>query len=423
MAASTIAEPPMTRYAQRLLLPLALLLPATTVFAGDDVASLEGWPAWVHEAMDTEVPRLKFKRIKTPDDSVRTRLPGKTTTPEAFDDGWYFVSDIKAESPLECYLFTSSRDLATFTDMIAEANIEAVAGSRDNVGNRRVFHVSAGEVAGLPYLALEWIYTTEQDGQTVVGFTKVRAATKGERAYLCNHNHLGYRETFAAAFAEFVAKTEVSDPTPRPFYEEIARLDMSGFGAGIAYASYTTDEDGDIRMYSAEASIMPVDPATIATSDSYSVTFSTPDGEMINAIKIGVENGEIMSHMTLQRNETGNWISAGTLQGKELETEIDGALQPASEWRQMQVARDLFAGDETSAGLLVWTPTVDPTRLLEATMTRDDAEVERQAVLTLGPVSYSGRFDASGNLETAAMTIGPMSLDIERIWSWGFLPE
>lgn len=423
MAAWTFAETPMYRFPQRLLLLPALLLPATTVLAGDDLASLDGWPAWVHEAMATEARRLKFKRIETPDDSVRTRLPGKTSTPEAIDDGWYFVSDIKAESPLECYLFTSSRDLATLTDVIAEANIEAVGGGHDNVGNRRVFHVSAGEVAGLPYLAVEWLYTVEQEGQTMVGFTKVRAATKGERAFVCNHNYLGYRETFANAFAEFVSTTEASNPTPPPFYEEIARLDMNGFGAGVSYVSYTNDEDGDIHMYSAEATIIPVDAATISTSDSYSVTFSTPDGEMINAIKISVENGEVMSNMTLQRNETGNWISAGTLQGKELETEIDGALQPASEWYQMQIARDLFASDETSASLLVWGPNIDPTRLLEASMTRDDAEVERQAVLTLGPVSYSGRFDASGNLESAAMAIGPMSLDIERIWSRGSLPE
>ena len=102
----------------RLLPLLGLLLPAAVTHADDNVASLEGWPDWVHEAMDTEAKRLKFKRIKTRDDSVRTRLPGKTQAPQAIDDGWYFISDIKAKSPLECYLFTSSRDLASLTDVI-----------------------------------------------------------------------------------------------------------------------------------------------------------------------------------------------------------------------------------------------------------------------------------------------------------------
>jgi hypothetical protein len=413
----------MDRHLPRLLLTLGALLPAAAAHAGDPAASLDGWPAWVHEAMAAEAKRLKFKRVETPDDSVRTRLPGKTEAPQPLDDGWYFISDIKAESPLECYLFTSSRDLATLTDVITEANIEAVAGSHDNVGNRRIFHTEAGEVAGLPYLALEWIYTVEQNGQTMVGFTKVRAATKGERAFVCNHNYLGYRETFARAFDGFVTSTEVGDGTPPPFYEEIATLDMNGPGAGVTYASYTSDDDGDIRLYTAEAAIIPVDPTTITTSDSYTVTFASPDGELINAHEIGVENGEITSNMTLQRNDAGTWISAGTLQGKDLEFEIDGALQPASEWRQMAIARNLFAGDETSASLLVWTPSIDPTRFLDAGMTRDDAEVQRQAILTLGPISYTGRFDTSGNLENADMAIGPMTLRIERIWSQGSLRE
>jgi hypothetical protein len=373
--------------------------------------------------MAVEARRLRFKRVETPDDSIRTRLPGKTQTPEAIDDGWYFNSDIKAEAPLECYLFTSSRDLATLTDVIAEANIEAVAGSHDNVSNRRVFHVAAGEVAGLPYLSLEWIYTVRENGQTMVGFTKVRAATRGDRAFICNHNYVGYRETFARAFAGFVTSTDVDDTAAQPFYEEIALLDMNGLGTGVVYASYSTDDEGDIHMYAAEAAIMPVDAATIATSDSYTVTFSSPDGLLINAHDIGVENGEIASNMTLQRNAEGTWISGGTLQGKELEFEIDGALQPASEWQQMAIARDLFAGNETSASLLVWTPGIDPTRLLEATMTRDDAEVERQALLTMGPLSYRGRFDASGNLENADIAIGPMTVSIERIWSRGSLRE
>ena len=202
---------------------------------------------------------LKNRAVATPDNSVRSKLPGKPAKPQPMEDGWYFSSDIKAESPLECYLFTSSRDLATLTDVMAEANIEAVAGSHDRVGNRQVFHTEAGAVAGMPYLALEWLYTVERDSQALVGFTKVRAATKGEKAFVCSHNYLGYRDTLARAFATFVENTTVADDGPEPFYEEIARLDMNGMGTGVTYASYRRDDDGGIRMDTAESSLMPVD--------------------------------------------------------------------------------------------------------------------------------------------------------------------
>ena len=405
---------------RRLAILCAVLLSTSTVYA-DQGVSMDDWPAWARKAMNAEMKRIKYRTVATPDGSVRSKLPGKPATPEPMGDDWYFSSDIKAESPLECYLFTSSRDLATLTDVIAEANIEAVAGSHDNVGNRQVFHTEAGAVAGLPYLALEWLYTVERDAEVLVGFTKVRAATKGEKAFVCAHNYLGYRETLANAFAEFVTSAEVADDTPEPFYEEIARLDMNGVGTGVAYASYTIDADGDIRLYMAESSLLPVDAATVTTSDSYTISFSAPDGELLSAYEISVENGEIASNMALSRNDDGNWTSSGSLQGKELAYEIDGALQPTSEWQQLAMARNLFAGDDTSVSALIWIPGVDPTQLLQASMTRDDAEVERQAIMTVGPLSYVGRFDESGNLHTANMSVGPVRIDIERIWSRGSL--
>ena len=48
----------------------------------------------------------------------------------------------------------------------------------------------------------------EFEDQLMVGFTKVRAATKGEVSLVCAHNYLGYRETFADAFGEFITSAE-----------------------------------------------------------------------------------------------------------------------------------------------------------------------------------------------------------------------
>ena len=411
----------MYRPPKQLLLALVALLLAATTAGADDTASLDGWPEWVHKAMNAEVKRLKYRDVTTPDESVRASLPGKPQDPEPMEGGWYFAADMKADSPLECYLYTSSMDLATLIDVVAEANLAAVAGSPDNIGNRRIYHTSAGAVAGMPYLGLEWLYTVQSDGQMMVGFTKVRAAAKGDHALLCSHNYIGYRDTFARAFTEFVTNTQFDDGTPAPFYEEIAEVDMNSLGSGVAYTSFTTDEDGDIRMYSAEASLIPVDAATLTTSDSYTISFTAPEGTLLRAYSIGVENGELAVNMDLGRNDEGTWVSSGMLQGKELAFDIDGSLEPTSEWTQLAQARSLFTGDATSVDALIWMPSIDPTQFLEARRTRDDAEVERQATVTLGPLSYTGRFDTSGNMENADMAIGPVSIRIERTWSTGSL--
>jgi hypothetical protein len=400
------------------ILMTALLAP--TAVNAELNATLDNWPEWVQASMADELGKTKLRRVKMPIKTLSVKMPGKPEPAQAIEDGWYFVSDIKAGSPLECYIYTTAMDLASLTSLLAENNIAAVAqGVGGTTGVRNVHYIDAGEVVGLPYLALEWIYTVTTDTQTLVGFTKVRAAVKGDIAFACTHNYLGYRQTFAKAFADFVENAEYEASAPVPYYEEIARLDFNQIGAGTAYLSFTEVEDGNIKMYTAQASIVPVDAATVTVSDSIRITYTKPNGELINSIDVDVENGEISSNVTLQRNDDYDWVSSGTLQGKEISTVLDGSVSPASELRGIMAAHDLFAGDESSVTLNIWEPSADPTRFLQTTYTKDDAETERQAKISLGPLHYVGQFDEFGNIASAVMPMGPMSIIIKRIWSTG----
>ena len=397
----------------------AVLLAPASLYAQAN-GDMQGWPQWVQEGMAKELRKTKLRQVKMPIETISIKLPGKSEPAQAIDDGWYINSDIKAGSPLECYIYTTALDLASLTNILAENNIAAVAqGNGGEVGVRSVHYTDVGVVNGHPYMALEWIYTIVVGTETQIGFTKVRTAVKGDIAFACSHNYLGYRETFAKAFSDFVENAEYEVPSPAPYYEEIATLDFNGVGAGIAYFSLTEDEEGDIKMFASEATILPVDASTIMTGDGVTVTYTSPDGELYNSIDVSVENGEIVSNLYLQRNDDDAWVSGGTMQGKQIETILDGDISPASELRMITAARELFAGDDTSVTLDVWVPSADPTRFLQATFTRDDAEVERQAEVSLGPINYVGQFDEHGNLADAVMALGPVTVTINRVWSAG----
>lgn len=405
-----------------LLIALLATLLTTADAGAQQKDPMAGWPEWVQKAMKKESRKTRLRAIKTPDGAFKTQLPGKLSAPEEIEGGWYFQSDIKAGSPLECYIFTTAQDLATLTNLIAEINVDAVgSGNNGTVENRNIFHTDAGAINGMPYLALEWIYTIKSDSQTAVGFTKVRAAAKNDMGYACAHNFLGYRETFKNIFSTFVTNIEYEDTAAAPYYEEIATLDLNGYRSGIAYVAFSTDEQGDIKIYSVEAAITPVSAGTLKTSDSVTATYTTPEGELINTMSVNVENGEIVSNVSLQGNDAGNWVSSGTLQGKTIEIEIDGAISPTTEIGQMATTRELFAGTESSASMDVWVPDADPTRFLKAEIVRNDAEIEGQATLTLGPIRYDGRFDEHGNMIDAAANVGPATIVIQRAWSTGSL--
>ncbi len=216
-----------------------------------------------------------------------------------------------------------------------------------------------------------------------------------------------------------MTSAELDDPTPTPFYEEIITVDMNGPGAGVAYAAYRNEDTGGTTAFIAESSVSAVDASSIAVSDSFSATVTDPDDAIISSFNISVENGEISSELDLERAADGGWTVTGTLQGKEVQFMIDGDVEPASELRQIAMARDVFNEGNTSLDAAVWLPSIDPSQFIVTTMTRDDADVERRAQIQLGPIAYTGLFDDEGNMYDASMNIGPVSIEIERVWSHG----
>jgi len=404
--------------------PRAALLLVSVALVGGAAASHaqqpDGWPEWLHEAMAKESANLKATAVTAADGRYRFRLAGNPAQPGAFDGGWFFESDIGSEAPLECYLFDEDTDLATLVVNLAEVNIEANAEANAGpVGNRSIFALDAGAIDGAPYLALEWMYTVGEAPKALLGFTKVRAAIQGGIVLACSHNYLGYRETFADAFAEFVSSAQQPEADIAPYYEEVALQSLSGQRIGITRVTYSRDEEGDSLINMTSSALVPVGPASISSSDSSTISWSTADGRLINVHSADSENGELVNNLQLARNDNGDWVSSGIYQGKNIEQVIDGNLEPLSELGQMQVVKSLFDSDATEAAFTLWLANADPTRFLEGKLIRENVEVIGQGTLSLGPLTFDARFDDDGALSHATMRMGAAEMAVNRVWTQG----
>ena len=399
-----------------LLILSSLLLGMTTSYA----QQADDWPDWLKDAMAKESGQLKSVAVSAADGQYRFQLAGEAKAPGAFDGGWYFESDIGSEAPLECYLFSDDTDLATLVVNLAEVNIEANAAANSGpVGNRSVYALDAGAIEGAPYLAIEWMYTVGEAPKALLGYTKVRAAIRGDVVLACSHNFLGYRETFANAFAEFVRSAEQPEAEMVPYYQEVALQSIGGQRMGVTHVTYSRDADGDSMINMTSSSLVPVGPASINSSDSSTISWSTAEGELINVFMADSENGELVSNMRLDRNDDGDWVSSGTYQGKEIEHVIDGSLQPLSELGQMRVVKSLFESDDTEAFFQLWIANADPTRFLEGRLQRDNTMVTDAGTLSLGPLSFDARFDDDGALRRATTRMGAAEMTIDRVWTQG----
>ena len=61
-----------------------------------------------------------------------------------------------------------------------------------------------------------------------------------------------------------------------PYYQEIYVLELNGLRAGFASITMSLDEEGDTRIDSTEATLVPISSTELATSDSKSVSWSIP---------------------------------------------------------------------------------------------------------------------------------------------------
>lgn len=393
-------------------------------YAEQASADTQAWPQWLSDAMAQESRKLKASKVKFGDGVVKTRLAGKPAgKPQPIEDGWFIGSDIGSDAPLECWVFTTVVDPASMAANIAELTMQAMAQKYGPVSNRGLYHVDAGAYGSVPYLALEWLYAVGEPPNKRVGLTKVRVAIDQEASFVCAHNSLGYRETFAAAFEQFVRKAEFDDSAATPYYGEVVLQKVGGQAVGISRSSFALDEDGDTRITTIESSLIPVDGATLQTSDTWYVSFSRPDGTLINQQLAKTENGELAMNLSLAPNEEGDWSVSGTFQGKEITGEIDGAEQPMSELGQMLAVRDLMADPERqSATLSVWAPEADPTRFLEADVELDPVRrTDGHGHLKLGALDIAAQFDDSGSLRSGAMQAGATEITLERVWVGGHL--
>ena len=381
----------------------------------------DNWPDWLKQAMAKESPGLDQQAVRLGDGYLSSRLRGKALGEAAeIEDGWYLTSDIGAGVPLECWIFRSTVDSAALVTNIANMSIGATEEANGPEQSRNVYFLDMGEVAGSPYIALEWLFTAGESPDTVVGLTKVRVAQKGDSTIACGHNAVGHRETFSGAFEELVSAAEIPSNGPGPDYEEIHVHRLGGQAVGISHSTFTMDAENDTAIHRAETMLFPVDSSTLSTSDSWTTAWSNPDGGLINQVVATVENGDVTVSLELSPNEAGDWSVSGQFQGKELNGEISGDVVPISEVGQMRAVTALFDDDERdSVTLKAWLPEADPLSFVDGTVSVGEGGA---GAIELGPVRIDAEFDRSGSVRRGEMDIGGINVVIDRVWRRGELP-
>lgn len=383
------------------------------------------WPAWLKEAMTTERKKRKRTKPATVGD-LQVQVLGKVMEGERMEGSTYFAIDIGADVPASCWVYSQPQYLATTVKLMTDELLAQNAKANDTpIKQRIVYYNDFGVLEDMPYMANEWLWVIERNGETNIGLLKVRAAQKDDTLFVCSHDQLGYRETFAALFEQVVRSATWPHDYEAPYLRGVHTFTVAGRPAGVAWHEMRLDEDGDTVTRVEMAMALQVDEFTLSTSDSQELTYSTPDGEVINAYSESAENGEVTTSLNLRADESGNWNVTGRLQGKEVAFDLGNEVQPLSILGEsLTMSALLKDNSRTAAKIPVWVTGADPSTFITADFTLGKrGKKTSQGAYAVGPIAIEGEYDhETGSMLSGSMSMAGINMRMDRVYFAGELP-
>jgi hypothetical protein len=361
-------------------------------------------PASLEAMLAREVRALESLPIEHPTGLFRARAPGRLIEPfEDSDSSAYGRFEIGAGSPVACHFFFDRVDLASTLVRSSDVILAQAATEVGTAVKRAIERLDAGEIAGAPFLSLDWLFWMPTGG----GELKQRAASRGGRSVYCAHDSPGFRGSFEGFFAALVETLDFpGNRVPEPFYREISVTSYREQRIGVSELRFFRDGTGDIRAETISATLTPTRSDAIGANDSHQVEWSHPNGALINAYFVAVD-GDAVTELELVRASRRAWEVEGRHRSEPLETRFESAGELASSFGEYLAYHAVASGQRTIA-FERWLPEADPSRptpfAFERAEAADDEGVAVHALM--GPLEVDLRLAASGGLESATSTIG-----------------
>lgn len=384
-------------------------------------------PEWLQTMRARESKVTAPQEVRSPDGWFQARVPAKLVGMVEVVDGAYSMGfELAPDIQVSCEVIPDGFDLGALLSKTTVASLDLLAKQHGKIAARAVERTDAGNISSSPFVAVDWLYRADTSEGAKLGSLKQVAALKHGHGVYCAQFDLGYARSFESLVRGLVESLQVKDPPPPAIYDDISVVSLGGAKVGVATSSVSHDADGDLRVETSTTILLQVTPETLRAEDAVTVQFVRPDGTLINAVQATVSNGEVESNLQLQPLEGGGWQVSGQHKGKTLEGRLEGSQAPATFLKQASVRKALLERPDPVGGESVewqWLQT-DPLRLTEARLKVVGAAGTGlyKAHESVGPLQADTVIErATGLTQRADMTIGPLTLTAERVYSRGTL--
>jgi hypothetical protein len=396
----------------RTLLGIGALSFTLNVQAGD--------PQWLKDARAKEAPKISVREIKSTDGWFRARVPANLVGNIELSEGSYSVQlDVGAPSPLSCEVFPDGMDVADGLKRIF-ANIISDANSQQKVETHALESVDAGNWDDIAWLQATWIYRVSDGRDKLLGGARQYSFDKDGVGVYCGISDLGYSNTTSNVVRALATSLTVAKPAAPAYFTEILVWSARGMNIGVTKTRYERDADGDTQSSVDISMLFPVNGKAIS-SDGLRREWVRPDGELINAVAVMVEDGNMTANLRLDPRDD-RWVISGKRHGKDVEKMLPENSRPGSGIGLSMALRQLVARPSpVGAEHLMWIWDGGDLLGLAESRTRitRSTGLEFIADYQLGKDKSTVTLDRKGAATAMQMSVAGMTLEMRRVYVTG----
>lgn len=349
--------------------------------------------------------------VAAADGSFKATLEATTPPQVTAGEGFTQLAAQLGEYPLMCFVYAGAKDAGEVIRVMVENTLAKAAPKHQFVD------VRGDQVEGWGYVAARAHYLVDSPQGKVVGDFKIAASVKSETTVMCLLDAPGLYATFERTLRGFLGSLQVkkAKKQPKPSEVSITRGQMPGRLVTIS-RSYETKQ-GKAKVVSKFSTSLSIGAeGTLATSDDASTETFTK-GALESGTYASQASGHMLYNLQLKK-QNKSYKVAGTVQDKPVAAEFPaeaGFFDADRESAEMCKVRD---GKAPQVALVDYSPDVDPIRpsttLIEKNGTPDgDVKARLQGAQGAELVM---RLDDKCDLAGGTMKLGPVSLEIERLW-------
>jgi acetyl esterase/lipase len=253
----------------------------------------------------------------------------------------------------------------------AVANLLGAAGG--SITLEEVVTYRVGHASRAPVLFVRAGYSTRQT-PPLAGELKLAVSPGPQYSFVCLHDELGYRETFARIVEGLVSSFEAATPGPTPQYSAVWRQQVKEANTGYTWERIFADPDGYMSSFTSDVMIAQLASGELRIKDDMAAEVHDRFG-IVRANFLSVLGTSRVYEIAVEREPgTGVYNYRGALEGKPLQGKLEPRTPLTSQYEVMLHLQKALAG---KAPLTFrrdeYRPRLDPTHVLGVDYTLDTA--------------------------------------------------